>query len=367
MLAQLAELVGGRILGDSSLPITGIATIHDAQPGQITFLTNSRYVREAAATNASAVIVGAKLSDRAGGAMPATLARLVAEDPYYAVCQVIRHFHPQPYRSAGVSPLASIGQGVTMGDEVSIHPYVVIADRAVIGNRVTLYPGCYIGREAVIGDDALLYPNVTIREEVRVGCRVIIHSGTVVGSDGFGYAPYRGEHHKIPQVGTVVIEDDVELGANVSVDRATLGRTVIGRGTKVDNLVQIAHNVTIGERSIIVAQAGISGSTSIGRGVVLAGQVGVVGHVTVGDGARVGAQSGVSRDIPPGQDVSGSPAIEHRLWLTIQAILPHLPDFRKRLHRLEEELHALQRPIQKTRRSAAVRRRRSGPARTRRA
>jgi UDP-3-O-[3-hydroxymyristoyl] glucosamine N-acyltransferase len=348
-LRQLADLVGGRVIGDPSLVITGIAPIREATAGQITFLSNPKYVDELSATRASAVMLGPR---HAEAPAPPRLARIIMDDPYYGMCRVIRHFHDRPFQPTGISPLASIGQVVTMGREVSIHPFVVIGDRAVIGDRVTLQAGCYIGEDAVIGEESWLYPNVTVRERVRLGRRVIIHSGTVVGSDGFGYAFHGGEHQKIPQVGTVVIEDDVELGSNVSVDRATLGQTVIGRGTKVDNLVQIAHNVTIGERSIIVAQAGISGSTTLGKGVVLAGQVGVVGHLTIGDGVRVGAQSGVARNVPPGQDISGSPAIAHRQWLAVQATLPQLPDIRRRLHRLEEELHALQRQIERPRRAA---------------
>jgi UDP-3-O-[3-hydroxymyristoyl] glucosamine N-acyltransferase len=367
LLGQLADLIGGRVVGDPSLVIAGIAPLQEAAIGQITFLSNPRYAAELATTQASAVILGPRHEQAAA---PPALAKVIVDDPYYGMCQVIRHFHHRPFQPTGVSPLASIGPSVTMGRQVSIHPFVVIGDRAVIGDRVTLYPGCYIGEEAVIGDESLLYPNVTVREHVRLGRRVIIHSGTVVGSDGFGYAFHGGQHHKIPQVGTVIIEDDVELGSNVSVDRATLGQTVIRRGTKVDNLVQIAHNVTIGERSIIVAQAGISGSTTLGKDVVLAGQVGVVGHLAIGDGVRVGAQSGVAQSIPAGQDLSGSPAIPHRQWLSVQATLPHLPDLRRRLHRLEEDLHALQGQIKRPRRFAKpkpARRRRAAGRRSKRA
>jgi UDP-3-O-[3-hydroxymyristoyl] glucosamine N-acyltransferase len=358
----LAELIGGRLIGDGSVIINGIAPLRDAQTGQVTFLSNPRYAQELLATKASAVILGPR-HERTE--LPATAARLIVDDPYYGMCQIVRHFHEQPYHPSGISPMASIGRDTAVGADVSIHPFVVVGDRAVIGDRVTLHPGCYVGPDAVIGDDSLIYPNVTIRERVRIGRRVIIHSGTVVGSDGFGYAFHRGEHQKIPQVGTVVIEDDVELGSNVSVDRATLGQTVIGRGTKVDNLVQIAHNVTIGERSIIVAQVGISGSTSIGRGVILAGQVGIIGHLTIGDGARISARAGVIQDVPPGQDVSGWPAIAHRQWLAMVATLPHVPELRHQLHRIEEELHALQKQIKPPRRTG-VRRRRAG-ARPRRA
>ena len=353
-LRELAQLVGGRVIGDASSVVSGIAPIHGAQSGQITFLANPRYAGELRATKASAVIVGTRHEQ---APVPAGTALLVVEDPHYGMCLVVRHFHQQPYQAAGVSPIASIGRDVTLGVDVSIHPFAVVGDRAIIGDRVTLHPGCYVGPDAVVGDDSLLYPNVTVRERVRIGRRVILHSGTVVGSDGFGYAFHRGEHHKILQVGTVVIEDDVELGSNVSVDRATLGQTVIGRGTKVDNLVQIAHNVTIGERSIIIAQVGISGSTTVGRGVVLAGQAGVAGHLTIGDGARVGAKSGVTRDVPPGQDVSGFPAIPHRQSLAVQATLPRLPEIRRQLSRLKEELHALQQQIQRPKRRRVASRR----------
>jgi UDP-3-O-[3-hydroxymyristoyl] glucosamine N-acyltransferase len=362
-LGRLAELVQGRLIGDASLPISGIAPIREARSGQVTFMAHVRHLRDLAATKASAVLVGAGHAEQArasggGGAL------VVVEDPYFAMCQVMRHFYRPVAAQPGVSPHAAVSPHATVGRDVTIHPYVVVDDRAVIGDRVVLHAGCYVGADATIGEESLIYPRVTILERVQVGRRVIIHSGSVIGSDGFGYAFHEGEHLKIPQVGTVVIEDDVELGANVTVDRATLGQTVIGRGTKVDNLVQIAHNVTIGERSVIVAQAGISGSTTIGRGVVLAGQVGVVGHVTIGDGARVGAQSGVSKDVPPGRDVSGSPAVEHRQYLAIYATLPHLPEFRKRLHRLEEELHELQQQLQPSGRASRRARR---PPRRRRA
>ena len=360
-LGQLADLVRGRVVGDAGLPISGIAPIQEARPGQITFITNPRYRGQISVTNASAVIVGDdRLPESTGGPQ----AFLHVDDPYFAMCQVVRHFHDRPYQATGISPQAAIGDEVSIGRDPSIYPFAVIDRKAVIGDRVAIYPGCFIGRGTVIGDDSIIYPNVTIREEVQIGRRVIIHSGSVIGSDGFGYAPHAGEHQKIPQVGIVVIEDDVELGANVTIDRAALGRTVIGRGTKVDNLVQIAHNVRVGERSIIVAQAGISGSTSIGRGVILAGQVGVVGHVSIGDGVRIGAQSGVSKDVPSGKDVSGSPAVPHRQWLATQATLAYLPEMRKRLHHLEEVLHALEQQVQQSRhRTAGTRSTRRGHAR----
>jgi UDP-3-O-[3-hydroxymyristoyl] glucosamine N-acyltransferase len=211
-----------------------------------------------------------------------------------------------------------------------------------VGDRVTLLAGVSIGADVGIGDDALVYPNVVVSDGCSIGCRVILHSGVVIGSDGFGFATRNGRHEKILQVGRAVIEDDVELGANVCVDRAALGVTRVKRGTKVDNLVQIAHNVVVGDDSLIVAQAGISGSSELGRGVVLAGQVGVVGHLTIGDGAMVGAQSGVAADLPAGQVVSGSPAIPHQTWLRVQAILPTLPELRRTIKRLEARVAELE-------------------------
>jgi UDP-3-O-[3-hydroxymyristoyl] glucosamine N-acyltransferase len=270
---------------------------------------------------------------------------ILVGDPYFAFAKIVQFFHTQPYRPLGISPLASIGKGVQLGKDLSIHPFVRIEDHTRIADRVTLYPGTFVGEGCEIGEDCLIYPNVTIREKTRIGKRVILHSGTVIGSDGFGFATREGRHHKILQVGTVVIEDDVELGANVTVDRAALGKTVIKRGTKVDNLVQIAHNVVIGEDCLIVAQVGISGSTELGHHVILAGQVGVIGHLKIGEGVRVGAQSGVVQDIPPGQTVSGSPTIPHRKWLRLQAAIPELPEVIKRVRDLEKKVETLEKTL----------------------
>jgi UDP-3-O-[3-hydroxymyristoyl] glucosamine N-acyltransferase len=334
-LKDIADLVQGKIVGNPDIEITGVNGLREAEAGQITFLANPRYQADLKKTRASAVVIANAIEDL-------SIPMIVVENPYYAFARVLKMFHTPPHRPLGVSDRAVMGAGVVMGKDVSIHPLALIGDRARIGDRVTIYPGSYVGEETEIGDDSLIYPNVTIRERVQIGKRVIIHSGTVVGSDGFGFATHRGRHEKILQIGTVVIEDDVEIGSNVSVDRATLGKTIIKRGTKIDNLVQIAHNVVIGEDCLIVAQVGISGSTEIGHHVTLAGQVGLVGHIQIGDHVIVGAKSGVSNDLQSHSVVSGIPVMDHKTWLKTQAILPHLPEFRKRVMALEERIKQLE-------------------------
>ena len=337
-LAALAAHVGGALVGNDA-PVTGVAGIREAEPGHVTFLANSRYLADLARTRASAVVI-AKAHASSG------IARIEVDDPYHAFSRIVRWFHERPYEPGGISSLASLAADAVVGRDPTIGPFVSVGCRARLGDRVTLLAGVAIGDDVTIGDDTLVYPNVTIREGSSIGRRVILHSGVVIGSDGFGFATHNGRHEKILQVGRVLIEDDVELGANVCVDRAALGVTWIKRGTKVDNLVQIAHNVVIGEDSLIVAQAGISGSSELGRGVVLAGQVGVVGHLTIGDGTMVGAQSGVAADLPAGQVVSGSPAIPHTTWLRVQAALPMVPEMRKTIKRLEARVAELEKRME---------------------
>jgi UDP-3-O-[3-hydroxymyristoyl] glucosamine N-acyltransferase len=333
-LGELADLVGGELRGPADLVISGIAAVEQATPGDITFITAKRYARLADTSQAAAFIVPPEFAD---------LSRplIVAPHPYLAYAQVAARFAPPLHRWPGVSDRAYLGQGVELGQEVSIAPFVFLGDRARVGDRATIMAGSVIGSEAVIGADALLHPNVTILDRCRVGERVIIHSGAVIGADGFGFVPTPEGFHKIPQLGTAVIEDDVEIGANVTVDRGALGETRIGQGVKIDNLVQVAHNVTIGDHSIIVAQAGIAGSTRIGKGVALGGQAGVVGHLELGDGVQVGAQAGVTHSIGPGQVVLGSPAKPHREFLTINAHVSKLPEIYQRLKQLEKEIKEL--------------------------
>jgi UDP-3-O-[3-hydroxymyristoyl] glucosamine N-acyltransferase len=333
-LQEIAGLVHGTLSGDPHLRIRGIASIEEAKQGEITFLANPKYASKAMQTRASAIIVRAKMEG-------VSCALLMVEDPYFAFTQLLSHFHPPRRYPAEVDPKAAIGKEVLLGAGVSIGPFVTVEDCARIGDRVRLGAGVFVGEGSEIGEDSLIYPNVTIREGVKIGKRVIIHSGTVIGSDGFGFAPHKGKYHKIPQIGGVIIEDDVELGANVTVDRAALGNTVVGAGTKVDNLVQIGHNVVIGADSILVAQVGISGSAKIGRHVTLAGQVGVAGHLTIGDNVVVGGKSGVTKDIPAGENVSGFPPLPHKDWLKAQATFPHLPELRERIKALEKEVEAL--------------------------
>ena len=279
-----------------------------------------------------------------------TRPQILTPNPLYAFATLVRQFFIPLPRPRGLAKEIIRGKNVRIGPDVSIYPYVTIGDRVNIGARVTIYPGVFLGDDAVIGDDSILYPQVTILEGCSIGARVILHSGTVIGSDGFGYVQHQGQHHKIPQLGTVMIEDDVELGANVTVDRATFGQTIIKRGTKVDNQVQIAHNVQVGENCILVAQVGIAGSTTIGKYVMIGGQAGLIDHLTIGDGAKIAAGSGLSHDLTAGEVVSGRPAIEHTAWLKSQALVPKLPEFREELRNLQGRIEVLEKQLATTRR-----------------
>jgi UDP-3-O-[3-hydroxymyristoyl] glucosamine N-acyltransferase len=334
-LGELARLVIGELCGDAEFKISGVAGLEEAQTHEISFVVGPKYARKAHQSKAGALIVPPGLS---GIQKP----RIVSENPYLAFAKVLTLFAPKPQPSLGVSPEAFLGAKVKLGDGVSIHPQVYVGDGAVLGDRVNLHAGAHVGARVVIGDDTVIYPNVTVLDRCVIGQRVIIHSGTVVGSDGFGFAQDGDSYFKIPQVGIVQIDDDVEIGANCTIDRATMGKTWIQRGVKIDNLVQVAHNVVVGENSIIIAQVGISGSTKLGKNVILAGQVGIIGHLEIGDGVQVGAQSGVGKSIPAGQIVSGSPAIPHRDWLKNCQILSRLPKLRKMIMSMEKRLAALE-------------------------
>ncbi len=333
-LGELAAILGGELQGPPELPIEGIAPIDQATPREITFITQPRYARLADQSRAAAFIVS---KEHAGLARPL----IIVSHPYLAYARVAALFAPPRQRWPGISDLAYLGPEVTLGQEVSIAPLVFIGAGAHLEDRVTIMPGCVIDAGVRIGADTLVHPNVTILERCTVGKRCIIHSGTVIGSDGFGFVPSETGQVKIPQLGTVVIEDDVEIGANCTIDRGALGATRVGRGVKMDNLVQVAHNVQVGEDSLLVAQVGVSGSTKLGKRVILAGQVGVTGHIELGDGVRVGAQSGVNHSVAPGQTVSGSPARPQREWLQIMAHMPKLPELYQRLKRLEQEVKEL--------------------------
>jgi len=330
---EIADLVGGKVEGDGSVSIKGACGIKEACDGDVTFLANSRYQPLLKDTKATAVIVPLDISTPKGKIF------IRHESPSLAFAKIMEKMGPPVISyKPGIHSTAIVGSNVKLGKNISIQPYVVIEDDVSIGDNTVLGAGVFLGRNTKIGSDTFIYPKVIIRERVEVGSRCIIHSGAVIGSDGFGYATVQGMHHKIPQIGTVIIEDDVEIGANVTIDRARFDKTWIKKGTKIDNLVQIAHNVVIGENSIVVAQAGISGSTIVGKNVILAGQSGIVGHITIGDNAIVGAQAGVTKSVPEGQMVSGYPAAPHSSAMRIQALVNRLPKLFEKLAEIEKKL-----------------------------
>ena len=336
-LKEIARLIDGEIAGDENVVITGVSGIKEADEGDITFVANPKYFHLVEQTRASAIIA-------ARGLVSAHKKPIVrTENPSLAFAKIVASFAPDEAPALkGIHPSAIIGKGVSLGKNAAIGPYVVIGDGVSLGENSVIYAGSFIGHHTRIGSDTLIYPNVSIRERITIGNRVIIHSGTVVGSDGFGFANVKGLYHKIPQIGTVEIGDDVEIGANVTIDRARFDKTVVGKGTKIDNLVQIAHNVIIGENSIIVAQAGVSGSTVLGKGVTLAGQAGLVGHITVGDGAVVAAQGGVTKSIPPNTMVSGYPARPHGIAKRVNACVQNLPKLYESVRTLKKKIEELE-------------------------
>lgn len=342
-LKEIARLIDGEIVGDENVVITGVSGIREADEGDITFVANPKYFHLVAETRASAIIAARDLVSAYKKPIVHT------ENPSFAFAKIVASFAPNEAVSLrGIHPSAVLGKNLSLGKNVAIGPYAVIEEGVCLGDNTVIYAGCFIGHHTRIGSDTLIYPNVSIRERITIGNRVIIHSGSVIGSDGFGFANVKGLHHKIPQIGTVEIGDDVEIGANVTIDRARFDRTVVGRGTKIDNLVQIAHNVIIGENSIIVAQAGVSGSTVLGKGVTLAGQAGLVGHITVGDGAVVAAQGGVTKSIPPNTTVSGYPARPHRIAKRVNACLQNLPKLYETVRSLKKKIEELEAKLLKT-------------------
>ena len=330
-LSELAARVGARISGEGDPVVTGVSPIEEAGPGQVTFLSNPKYNRFARESKASAIVA----KDRVEGARALFL---LSDNPYYTFACVMEMFHPPRRPAAGVSPLASIHPGAQIGKDVSIGPYAVVAEGAGIGDRTALHAGVVVGEGASVGEDCLLYPHVVLYHGVRIGSRVILHAGCVIGSDGFGFAPTKEGYRKIPQVGIVEIGDDVEIGANTTVDRAALGVTRILKGTKLDNLVQVGHNVVIGSDTVIAAQVGIAGSCRIGNRVMIGGQAGLAGHLEVEDGIMLGAKCGVPDTLraSEGKVWSGIPVMPHATWLRMSMLLPKLPDLFRRVKRLEE-------------------------------
>ena len=335
-LGDIAERLGCRLEGDGDIEIRHVAGIEHAGPGDLTFFSNPKYAAELKHTAASAVIAG----DDTNG-VPCAVLR--TRHPYLAFARAVELFadpwKPEPgvHRSSEVAPTAVIAP------DASIGAFVVVGDSASIGARTVVYPHVTIGREARIGEECVIHSRVSIRERVRIGSRVILQDGAVIGSDGFGFARKPdGTHHKIPQIGTVVIEDDVEIGANAAIDRPAVGETRIGAGSKIDNLVQVAHGVTIGRDVLLAAQVGIAGSTTIEDGVTLAGQVGVSGHITIGKGTIATAQTGIPNSVEPGSFVSGYPAIDNRDWLKSSAVFRRLPELRKLIASLDARLAELE-------------------------
>jgi UDP-3-O-[3-hydroxymyristoyl] glucosamine N-acyltransferase len=337
-LKELAELVGGTVAGDGEVEISGVAAIEDAGPGMITFVASPKYLQKLSKTHASAIIVSPEV--------PQTDKPLLqVANPRLAFAKILMFFSYKTYQAKGIDPDAWISPTAQLGQELTIYPFVYIGDRCRIGDRVAVYPGVYIGEDSLIGEESVLCPNVSIYPRTVIGKRVILHSGVVIGSDGFAYVKEGKKNIKFPQVGSVEIEDDVEIGANTTVDRGALGKTIIRRGVKIDNLVQVAHTVVIGEDSILCGQAGISGSTKIGANVTLAGQVGVVDHVEIGDNVTVIAQSGVMNDLPANQVYTGTPSMPHHEFLRMTAVSQRLPEMRRTLIQIEKRLKKIEQAI----------------------
>lgn len=334
-LQEIADFLEANLVGDGTVIIQGIKSLDDASTGDLTFIANPKYRSKLETTQASAILV-----DSAEGVEGKNL--LVVKDPYASLARVLELLYPRKQTRSGVSPHAHIEADAEIAESAVIYPNVYIGHGAKIKDGVVLYPGVYIGDEAVIGENSILYPNVVIYNRCLIGKKVILNAGVVIGGDGFGFANPGVENLKIPQIGIVQIDDDVEIGANTTVDRGALGKTWIQKGVKIDNLVMVAHNVVIGENAIIVAQVGISGSTKIGKSVILAGQVGVIGHLEIGDGVIIGAQSGVAENIAPGQMVTGSPTMPHRTWLRAQALIPKLPEIRNTVNSLLKRVEVLE-------------------------
>ncbi len=334
-LGWLAATLGATLEGDAGRVVTGVASLEAAGPDDITFVSDARYREAALRSRAGAFLVPEDLP-----ALPGPVLR--CRSPRASLVDLLNLFHPPPPIVPGIDPTARVASDARIDPTAAVGALTVVESGAVVGPAARLGPLVYVGAGAEIGEGSVLYPHVVVGERVRLGRRVVVHSGAVLGADGFGYVFDGGRHRKIPQVGTVIIEDDVEIGANTTIDRATLGATRVGRGSKIDNLVMVAHNVEIGEDVIIAAQAGVAGSSRLGRRVMLLGQVGVADHVTVGEGAILGAQAGAPRDVPAGETMLGSPARPARQARRIWAAESELPELVRRLRALERRVEQLE-------------------------
>jgi len=334
-LAEIASFLGGTVIGADDTIINDIRSIEEADKGDITFIANKKYLKKLDLTKASAILASPQTAVEGKNLV-------IVADPYAAFGKLLTLFYPLEHGRSGVSPDAYIEEGAIVSPEATIFPRAFIGKGATIGKGVVIYPGVFIGHNTSIGDDSILYANVTVYHSCIIGKRVILHSGVVVGADGFGFASPGKNNIKIPQVGFVQIDDDVEIGANTTIDRAALGRTWIQRNVKIDNLVQIAHNVVIGENSAIAAQVGISGSTNLGKGVMVGGQTGMVGHINIGDNVMIAAASSIHKNIKSGQIVGGSPQLPHKQWLKVLACWVKLPEMRASLDELKKRVDILQ-------------------------
>ncbi|MCD6350698.1 MAG: UDP-3-O-(3-hydroxymyristoyl)glucosamine N-acyltransferase [Armatimonadetes bacterium] len=333
-LSEIARLISGQVVGDADVTITGVAALEDAREGDLAFVENVELLPKGEQSAAAALIAP---PDARTEAKPL----IVTEDPRLAFSKVLELFAPRPSIPVGVHETAIVAESARLGQAVAIGPYVVIEEGARIGNDVTLYPFVFIGREADIGDETIVYPHVFVGERVSIGKRCLLHAGCAVGADGFGYLHTPHGHRKIPQIGTVVIEDDVEIGANSTVDRATVSATRIGRGTKIDDQVHVAHNCVIGENCVLCGQVGIAGSTTIGNNCILGGQAGVNDHVNIGDNITIAAQAGVFGDLTEPGVYSGYPARPHSEQLRVAAMTRKLPDLASRVKELADQVAEL--------------------------
>ncbi len=332
---QIAELVGGTVQGDPETVIHGVNGLQEARPGEITFARSPRYFDQLRLSRASAALVPSPVPD-------APMVTICVKNPDMAFLMTLNQLAPPPSRlPLGIHPGASIAPGVLLGTDVTVGAFVCIDSGAAIGDRTVLYPGVYIGPRCRIGTDTVLYPNVVVREDTEIGNRCILHAGACIGSDGFGFADLSGHWHKIPQTGIVVIGDDVEIGSNTTIDRATFGETRVGSGTKIDNLVQIGHNVQVGEHCAIAGKAGIAGSARIGNHVRIGADAGIAGHISIGDGVTVGARAGVMRSIPENKTVSGFPAIDHGRQRRVMVAQQRTPEMLHQLARIERDIKEL--------------------------
>lgn len=334
-LSEIARKLGCRMTGDADVEITRVTGIDEAGPGDLTFVSNRKYISHIKATRASAIILGEDIP-------PVGIPSLRTDDPYMAFARALEIFFIPMRPDPGIHPTAVISEDVKLGPGVSVGAYSVIAKGCTIGSGVTIHPHVVIYPGVSIGDDSVIHSHVIVREECLIGNRVVLQNGAVIGSDGFGFAPTKdGSFYKICQTGRVVIEDDVEVGSNTTIDRAAVGETRIKRGAKLDNLIQIGHGAAVGEDCVIAAQVGLAGSTRLGRGVWVGGQVGFAGHLEVGDKAVITAQSGTSHDVPPGSIMSGSPAFDNSSWLRSTAAFAKLPQLVRRVRDLEKDIQRL--------------------------